>query len=127
MSLLLLPIIVLLSYQASVAQESQIRWLVGRWEGKIERFYHRSGPARTLRVRSVARDGSVDAFWSVTGRDEFPCDVTVDGSQVTVFITVSQSSVRLRREGDDVLAGKFTLKDGEVFPIKLDRMTLPPS
>lgn len=127
MSLLLVPILVLLSYQSSLAQESQNRWLVGRWEGNIERFHHRSGPARTLRVRSVAPDGSIDALWSVASQDEYPCDVKVNGSEVTIFIAVSESSVRLTREKDDVLAGKFTLKNGEAFPIKLDRMTLPPS
>jgi hypothetical protein len=124
-AILLLPIIVVLSYRATFAQEPQNRWLVGRWEGNIERFHRRSGPARTLRVRSVAPDGSVDALWSVTGKDEFPCEVTVNGSEVTILVAVSESSVRLKREADDVLAGKFTLKNGEAFPIKLNRMTLP--
>ena len=126
-AILLLPIIVVLSHRVSFAQEPQNNWLIGRWEGNIERFSRRSGPARTLRVRSVAPDGAVDALWSVTGQDEFPCDVKVNGSEVTVLIAVSESSVRLTREEDDVLAGKFTLKSGAVFPIKLTRMTLPPS
>lgn len=126
-AMLLLPIIVVLSYRASFAQEPQNNWLIGRWEGKIEGFPRRSGPARTLRVRSVAPDGAVDALWSVTGQDEFPCDVRVNGSEVTIIVAVSESSVRLTREEDDVLAGKFTLKSGEAFPIKLSRMTLPPS
>jgi hypothetical protein len=126
-AILLLPIIVVLSYGASFAQEPENNWLIGRWEGKIERFSRRSGSARTLRVRSVAPDGSVDALWSVTGQDEFPCDVKVNGSEVTVIVAVSESSVRLTREEDDVLAGKFTLKSGEAFPIKLNRMTLPPN
>ena len=126
-AILLLPIIVVLNYRASFAQEPHNNWRIGRWEGNIERFHRRSGPARTLRVRSVAADGSVDALWSVTGHDEFPCDVKVTGSEVTVFVAVSESSIHLTREEDDVLAGQFTLKSGEAFPIKLDRMTLPPS
>lgn len=126
-AILLIPIIVVFSYSASFAQEPQNNWLIGRWEGNIERFSRRSGPARTLRVRSVAPDGAVDALWSVTGQDEFPCDVKVNGSEVTVLIAVSESSVRLTREGDDMLAGKITLKSGEAFPIKLDRMTRPPN
>ncbi len=126
-AILLLPIIVVLSYGASFAQEPQNSWLIGRWEGNIERFSRRSGPARTLRVRSIAPDGAVDALWSVTGQDEFPCDVKMNGSEVTVIVAVSESSVRLAREGDDVLAGKITLKSGAVFPIKLNRMTLPPN
>jgi hypothetical protein len=126
-AILLLPIIVVLSYGASFAQEPQYNWLIGRWEGNIEQFSRRSGSARTLRVRSVAPDGVVDALWSVTGQDEFPCDVRVNGSDVTVTVAVSESSVRLTREQDDVLTGRIILKSGEAFPIKLSRMTLPPS
>lgn len=126
-AILLLPCFLILSHRVSFAQEPQNNWLIGRWEGNIERFSRRSGPARTLRVRSVAPDGAVDALWSVTAQDEFPCDVKVNGSEVTVIVAVSESSVRLTREGDDMLAGKITLKSGEAFPIKLSRMTLPPS
>lgn len=122
----LLPIIVLLSYRTSFAQEPQNSWLIGRWDGNIQRYSRRSGPARTLRVRSVAGDGTIDALWSVTGKDEFPCSVKVNGSEVTVVVGVSESSVRLTREEEDVLAGKFTLKSGEEFPIKLLRMERPP-
>ena len=53
---------------------------------------------------AVAPDGAVDASWSVTGQDEFPCDVKVNGSELTVTVGVSESSVRLTREKDDVLA-----------------------
>ncbi len=124
--LALLPLIGLLGYRVSFAQESQYSWLLGRWDGNIQRYSRRSGPARTLRVRSVAPDGTVDALWSVTGRDEFPCNVTVKGSEVTILVGVSESSIRLTRQEDEVLAGKFTLKSGEEFPIKLVRMERPP-
>jgi hypothetical protein len=126
-AILLLPIIVVLSFRASFAQQPPNNWLIGRWEGNIERFSRRSGSARTLRVSSVAPDGAVDALWSVTGQDEFPCDVKVNGSEVTVIVVVSESSVRLTREQDDVLAGTFTLKSGEAFPIKLTRVDAPRS
>ncbi len=122
-AIVLLPIIVLLSCRTSFAQEPQNSWLIGRWEGNIQQFSRRSGPARTLRVRSVAPDGTIDALWSVTGQDEFPCNVKVNGSEVTIVVTVSESSVRLTRQEDDVLAGKFILRSGQEFPIKLTRMT----
>lgn len=126
-AILLLPIIVVLSYGASFAEEAQSNWLIGRWEGKIDGYSRPSGSARTLRVSGVAPDGAVDASWSVTGQDEFPCDVKVNGSEVTVTVGVSESSVRLTREKDDVLAGKFTLKSGEAFPIKLTRLSPSPN
>ncbi len=124
--LALLPLIGLLSYRASFAQEPQNSWLLGRWDGSIQRYSRRSGPARTLRVRSIAPDGTIDALWSVTGKDEFPCSVKVNGSEVTIVIGVSESSAHLTRQEDEVLAGKFTLKSGEEFPIKLMRMERPP-
>jgi hypothetical protein len=71
----------------------------------------------------MAPDGAVDVLWSVTGQDEFPCDVKVNGSEVTVTLGVLETSVRLTREKDDVLAGKFTLKGGEAFPSKLTRLS----
>ncbi|MGE5302774.1 MAG: hypothetical protein ACM3TN_05565 [Alphaproteobacteria bacterium] len=125
-AIVLFPIILVLSSGTSLAEEPQNSWLIGRWEGNIEGYARRSGPARTLRVSSVAPDGAVEALWSVTGQDEFPRDVMVKGSEVTIIVGVSESSVRLTRDQDDVLAGKFTLKSGEVFPIKLTRLNPSP-
>ena len=125
-AVLLFPIILILSSRTSFAEEPQNSWLIGRWEGNIEGYSRRSGPARTLRISGVTSDGEVNALWSVTGQEEFPCNVTVNGSEVIVIVGVSESSVRLTREKDDVLAGKFTLRSGETFPIKLTRVSFSP-
>ncbi len=110
--------------QASLSQQSETHWLVGQWEGKIERFPFKDGPARTLRVIKISPDGTAQARWAITGQGMGGADVRVDGVNVSV-VTSAQSRVQLSRQDDNLLVGTFTLKDGRRFPIRLTKITGP--
>src|SRR5215475_2175701 len=110
--------IIFISFQFSLAQQPESHWLVGQWEGEIEGFTSREGPARTLRVIAVSTDGIAQAGWAVTGRSMGEANVHIDGVQVKV-VTAAESLVELKREREDLLVGTFTLQNRRRFPIKL--------
>ena len=116
--------VILFSFQASLAQQTQTHWLVGQWEGKIEGYLSKENPGRTLRVIAVSPDGTAQARWAVTGQGMGGADIAVDGLKVTV-VTSAKSQVELSREGDNLLVGTFTLQTGRRFPIKLTKINGP--
>ncbi len=116
--------VILFSFQASLAQQTQTHWLVGQWEGKIEGYLPKQNPARTLRVITVSSDGTAQARWAVTGQGMGGADIAVDGLKVTV-VTSAKSQVELSREGDNLLVGTFILQTGRRFPIKLTKINGP--
>src|SRR5215831_13457231 len=55
-------------------------WLVGVWEGSLN-IPVESKPGRTLRVLSVALDGSAQGTWFTTGEEEYLASIKVTGSR----------------------------------------------
>jgi hypothetical protein len=123
--LYLAVIVVLLGANASLADEAQRHWLIGQWQGSIQAYPRPSGAARTLDVKAVSPDGTTVGSWGVTGQELFPCDIKVNGLQVTVTVTVSGSVVQLLKEGNDGLVGIFTPGNGKEYPIRLNRADRP--
>ena len=119
-----LLMIALLHFRASLAQEKQSHWLVGRWRGSIENYSGEEGPLRTLRVTRVSPDGAeAIAMWSVSGEQAFWANLALEGSQVKI-VTNTKSVVELTREGDESLVGKLTWANGQGFSIKLRKIRL---
>jgi hypothetical protein len=110
--------VILFSFQPSLAQQPQSHWLVGQWEGGIDRYTGKDGPGRTLRVISVSPDGSAEARWAVTGQTLGSAEAEVNGPRVKV-VTGANSVVELTQRSGDLLVGWFTLRTGRSFPISL--------
>lgn len=94
--------VILFNVQAALAQQRQSHWLVGQWEGKIERYLPKQNPGRTLLVLSVSPDGNAQARWAITGQAASVADVNVNAGKVAV-VTGAESLVELAREGDGLL------------------------
>ena len=104
--------------QFSPGQEVGTQWLIGQWEGAIERFSGKNGPNRTLRVLSVSSDGIAEGGWAVTGNGLGFAEIEVQGPRVKI-VTSASSLVDLLRGSDGSLAGTFTLRSGRTYPISL--------
>jgi CHAT domain-containing protein len=115
--------VILFSFQLSFAQTRPNHWLVGQWDGKIEKYLPKENPARTLQVFAVLSDGTARGRWAITGQDTARADVKVQGEQVNI-VTGKESQVVLRRERDDRLVGTFTLQKGRNFRITLTKNTV---
>jgi hypothetical protein len=90
----------------ALAQDKS-HWLVGTWQGSFLDHTGRDGSARTLVVKSVNADGTVDAGWAATGTPKIGnATVKVSGDNVTVK-TSEGSTVEIARTGDGVLRGSF--------------------
>lgn len=108
---------VLLFPSPSMAQQSERHWLIGHWDGMLAEFTGGGGPASTLQVTSVGRDGVAQGFWYIPGQQAYLAQITVTASRVKV-ITIAKSVVELTQDGDS-LAGTFVLSDGRSFPVRL--------
>ncbi|HEX4988127.1 MAG TPA: hypothetical protein VFW91_05080 [Candidatus Binatia bacterium] len=117
-------VVLLLGYQLASAQQTQSPWLIGRWDGNIERFTGQGGSARMLRVNTISVEGTIVSLWGIPPQRRGRAEVKVDGSQVKVFVPSSKNTVELTRESDDVLVGKIVFANGREFPIKLTKTKL---
>ena len=114
----------LLGYQGAGAQQTPSLWVIGRWDGNIEGFKGEGGPARMLRVNNISTEGTIESLWGIPPQTRARAEVKVAGSQVSVFVPSSKSTVELSRESDDVLVGKVVFTSGREFPIKLTKAKL---
>lgn len=108
---------VLLFPSPSLAQQSERHWLIGHWDGMLAEFTGGGGPARTLQVTSVGRDGLAQGFWYIPSQQAYLAQITVTASHVKV-ITGAKSVVELTREGES-LVGTFVLSDRRSFAVKM--------
>ena len=111
--------------QISRVQDTGTHWLVGHWEGTIDRYTGKDGPNRTLRVISVSSDGIAEGRWAITANTMSAADVQVDGSRVKV-VTGANHMVELTRRSDDLLMGTFTVRTGRSFLITLNKTKAVP-
>ena len=116
--------LLLLGYQDANAQQAQNPWLIGRWDGKIEGFTGQGGTARMLTVNTISTAGAIVSLWGIPPQTRARVEVKADGSQVSVLVPSSKSTVELTRESDDVLVGKIVFTSGRQFPIKLTKKKL---
>lgn len=105
------------------AQE-EVHWLIGRWEGNLSGYIGRGSSARTLRVTEVSPDGTAEGMWYVTGQQPFAAFIQVEGARVRIA-TAGNHLVELKREGDDLLVGKYIPQNGETLPVKLTKTESP--
>ena len=116
--------LLLLGYQDANADQTQSLWVIGRWDGKIEGFKGEGGPARMLRVNNISTEGAIVSLWGIPPQTRARVEVKADGSQVSVLVPSSKSTVELTRESDDVLVGNIVFTSGRQFPIKLTKKKL---
>jgi hypothetical protein len=123
-SMVFVFVVVLIGFQLASAQQTQSPWLIGRWDGNIEKFTGQGGSARMLRVNNISVEGTIVSLWGIPPQRRGRAEVKVDGSQVKVFVPSSKNTVELTRESDDVLVGKIVFANGREFPIKLTKTKL---
>jgi hypothetical protein len=80
-------------------------WLVGTWQGQVIGL-RQGNNTRTMRVRSVAEDGTLDASWEGT---TVPATFRNNELQLT---TGAGTVVLLTRGADGNLSGSFTTNRG---------------
>jgi hypothetical protein len=107
-----------------VPAQEEAHWLIGRWIGNISGYIGRSSSSRTLRVTEVAPDGLAQGTWYVTGQQPLSALILVEGTEVKIA-TAGSSVVVLKREGDDLLVGKYMPESGDALPVKLIRVEGP--
>jgi hypothetical protein len=56
-SMVFIFVVVFIGYQVAGAEQTQSPWLIGRWDGNIERFTGQGGSARMLRVNNISVEG----------------------------------------------------------------------
>jgi hypothetical protein len=117
-------VVLLLGYQLASAQQTQIPWLIGRWDGNIEGFTGKGEPARMLRVNNISAEGAIVSLFGIPPQRRGRAEVKLDGSQVKIFVPSSKTTLELVRESDDVLGGKIVIANGREFPIKLMKTKL---
>jgi len=117
-------VLLLVGYQLASAQQTQSLWVIGRWDGNIEGFKGEGRPARMLRVNNISTGGTIVSLWGIPPQTRARAEVKVDGSQVSVFVPSSKSTVKLTRESDDFLVGKVVFTSGLELPIKLTKTKL---
>ena len=107
-----------------LAQASKGEWLVGTWEGELLAYAGAGSPKRTLKIVSVAADGAALGTWFVTGREEYLARIRmVDDDHVKV-VTVVETVVDLKREGESGLDGTFVLAKGAgTYRVSLKRVS----
>jgi len=77
-----------------------------------------------LRVNTISTEGAIVSLWGIPPQTRARVEVKADGSQVSVFVPSSKSTVELTRESDHVLVGKIVFTSGREFPIKLMKTKL---
>jgi CHAT domain-containing protein len=111
-----------LSGQVRSAGERE--WLVGTWEGRLTDLGGTSDPNRTLKVLSVAPDGTGQGTWFITGQDEYLASIKVEGSRVQI-ISVARSKIDLTVRGENQLVGSLTTPAGATYRVMLERLSAP--
>jgi hypothetical protein len=112
---------------SSSAQQGQDEWLVGKWQGVLQDFADPSlNAGRTLRVTAVSQDGGVQGFWYISGREQYPAKITIEGSTIGV-VTGSKAAVELKRKGENQLDGSLTSPAGGGVPLDVENRERRPS
>jgi hypothetical protein len=120
----LIAVVLPFSYRTSFAQEGQIHWLIGRWDGLLEESSRKGGRNRTLRVLDVTPDNSGPATFGRSPLDSTRAELNLEGAKVKVVTLTTKRVVELTRQGDESLVGTFTDESGQKFPIRLTKIKL---
>lgn len=114
--------VVLLGFAGSAAAQDASKWAVGTWVGDIRNQSKgsKSGPTRTLEIKGIRADGTLDAGWSASGRPRIG-NVTGKLSGDTITLTTSEDAVvELIKGNDGALNGSYRLS-GKPYPITLTK------
>jgi hypothetical protein len=101
-------------------------WLLGTWEGALVGLPESSNPRRSLKILSIAPDGTGQGTWFITGGEEYLAKIrAVDGQRLQVFSVVN-TTIELTRQGEDRLVGSFTPAKRRTDSIALTKVNGPP-
>jgi CHAT domain-containing protein len=96
-------------------------WLVGTWEGRLTDLPAGPDSGRTLKVLSVAPDGTAQGTWFTTGQDEYLASIKVAGAHIQI-ISAARSKIVLTLQGERQLVGSLTTSAGATYRVTLERI-----
>lgn len=104
------------------AHADDTSWLIGTWVGDIRNQAKgsKSGPTRTLLIKGVHPDGTLDAGWSASGNPRVG-NSTGKLAGITIMLkTGEDAEIELTKASDGTLNGTYR-SSGKPYPITMTK------